>query len=334
MGDKQKEIVLSQNEKILNVTFFPLMELKEVYHLKYGEIGPIKKLIPSHPILADILPALMQTTIDGNNLKDPVVAISNSNSQKFISELECLCFSIVCEPNSVAEEEIFGQKSVFMISEKNNRIYFNKYSWISPVKQLQKIRFQDFPKSYFRWDKEKIAKFEAFFAKVLRTKLYSSLTECLSDDKDKETQRERSRIIISIALFNQAHIGTLLQPFSKNHIVFIAAAFEALLNLPSEAIQKNFQNGIMMLIGKRTSLLKKWCTDFYGYRSSLVHGDIAWEEQANKESFRLSDDTFIDHSRIASSLFVRCLKAKLFLAGMLKNYKPEGFTFSEEYHGI
>ena len=303
------------------------MELKKVYHLKYGEIGPINKLIHSHPILADIIPALMQTTIDGNNLKDPIVAISNANAQKFIGELECLCFSIVCETNSLAEEEIFGQKSVFMVSEEENRIYFNKYSWISPIKQLQKIRFQDFPKSYFRWDKEEIAKFEAFFAKALRTKLYSSLTECLSYDKDKETRRERSRIIISIVLFNQAHIGSLLQPFSKNHIIFIAAAFEALLNLPSEAIQKTFQNEIMTLIGKRTSLLKKWCTDFYEYRSRLVHGDVAWEDQEKKESFRLPDGKLIDHSVIASKLFVRCLKAKLFLAGMLKNYRPEGFTF-------
>jgi hypothetical protein len=290
-------------------------------------MGTINQLIPRHPILATISPALIRTTIDGANIKEPVVAISATNAQKFIGELECLSFLTACDRHDHAEDEIFSQKTTFMVSEQGNEICVNQHFWLSPIQQLQFVQSQDFPRAYFRWDKESILQFETFFAVTLTTELYSALTKCLSNVNDKETHRERSRIVISITLFNQAYIDSvLIQPFGKNRIILIASAFEALLNLPSETIQKTFQNAVMTLVGSRTSMLKKWCTDFYDYRSGLVHGDVAWENQ-EKEYFSLPDGKNIDHSAIAHHLFVRCLKTKLFLAGLLPGYQWTEFSF-------
>jgi hypothetical protein len=272
------------------------MELKQAYQLRYGEMGPINQLIPRHPILATISPALIRTTIDGANIKEPVVAISATNAQKFIGELECLSFLTACDRHDHAEDEIFSQKTTFMVSEQGNEICVNQHFWLSPIQQLQFVQSQDFPRAYFRWDKESILQFETFFAVTLTTELYSALTKCLSNVNDKETHRERSRIVISITLFNQAYIDSvLIQPFGKNRIILIASAFE-------------------------------WCTDFYDYRSGLVHGDVAWENQ-EKEYFSLPDGKNIDHSAIAHHLFVRCLKTKLFLAGLLPGYQWTEFSF-------
>ncbi len=318
------------NKKVTQtIVFFPLMELTQTYQLRYGEIGPTSQLILRHPIIERISPALMRTTLDGDNITDPVVAISTISSQKLIAELEFLSFQAACDHKSRAEEEIFGQKTQFVLCEKKNEINVDNHTILSPIEALQTLRSQDFPRSYFRWDKKAISDFEDFFANTLTTDLYLSLTKCLEDINDKETIKDRSRIIISILLFNQAYIDYLLfQPFSKNRIILIASAFEALFNLPSENINKNFKNAVMIHVGGSTSLLRKWCVDFYSYRSGLVHGDIIWEDQ-EKEYFALPDGEQIDHMFIANRIFVRSLKTKLFLIGLLSNYKWEDFSFDD-----
>lgn len=300
------------------------MKLKQAYQLKYGHIGPVANMLPKYPALKKIIPALARVTIDGKSNKKPVVAVSTSSYPKFDGEIECLAFLAACEYQSRAEEEIFGQRITFTMHINGQYICVNHNATIL-LEQLYSIKLQDFPKAYFRWDADLIHKYESFLKKTLRTKLYSAMTECLSDVTDKEAQRERSRIIISIALFNQAFIEfSLVQPFSKNRIVLVAAAFEALLNLPAESIQSSFQNAVMTLVGKRTSLLKKWCVAFYKYRSGLVHGDIAWESD-NEGTFNLSGKKQVDHEVLARHLFVYCMKSKLFLMGLLTGYKREDF---------
>ncbi len=308
------------------IIFFPLMRLKQAYQLKYGHIGPVANMLPEYPALEKIIPALARVTVDGKSIKKPVVAVSTSSYPKFVGEIECLAFLAASGYQSLAEEEIFCQRITVTMHNNGQYICVNHYATMLP-EQLYSIKLQDFPKAYFQWDTDLIRKFESFFKKALRTKLYSAITECLSDVADKEAQRERSRIIISIALFNQAFIDfSLVQPFSKNCIVLVAAAFEALLNLPAESIQSSFQNAVQTLVGKRTSLLKKWCVDFYNYRSGLVHGDIAWE--SNKEgTFNLPGKKQVNHDIVARHLFVYCMKSKLFLMGLLTGYKREDFNF-------
>jgi len=308
---------------------FPIMTLKDMYKLKYGTIGPASKLITNYPWLSKILPSLEKINIDGEKIYNPVFAISNKEINKFIDEIDCLAF-LAASIESTAEEEIFGNKIMFTIYDKDNEdlICINNYI-ILPIENLNSLKLQDFPREYFRWDVEKILDFELFFKKIIKEGFYKALIKCISDEQDKELRREKARIIISIKLFNEAFVKlSLTQPFSNIQVILIASAFEALLNLSPEAISASFVHAISILVGENTSLFKKWCKDFYNYRSSLVHGDLEWN--TNEINLKPFWEEGPSYSFIARNLFTYCLETKLFLMGMFPEFKRQSFGFEKE----
>jgi hypothetical protein len=111
--------------------------------------------------------------------------------------------------------------------------------------------------------------------------------------------------------------------FSKSYVILIGAAFEALLNLPSENIDKAFQHSVMLLAGNRSTILKRWCKEFYNYRSRLAHGDIEWHDE--EEYFKLGNNKSASFHQVAVHLFVHCLKTKLFLMGLYPQYQRDEF---------
>lgn len=310
------------------IIFFPLMELKNVYQLTYGDIGPVSQLLSKYPLLERISPALTRNLLDGENIKDPVVAIAKKGHSKFINEIQCITFLATNEPNYTAADEILGQKALFTTYRENDRDWMciNKGASLSPIESFHTAVFRDFPKMFIRWDSEVLTKFETCLSGLLQTSFYRALVKCLSDDKDKEVQRERSRIIISITLFNDALINQRDEDiFSKHEIILLAAAFEALLNLPTESLRSSFTNVLMTLLGIRTTALRKWCEAFYDLRSSLVHGDTAWEKE--KFMFSFQGKNHLDHAGTAQQLFACCLRTKLFLMGFLPN--PDRTEFDQ-----
>jgi len=152
-----------QNSKIEEtIIFFPLMQLKQSYSLQYGKIGPLSELHNDHPTLKKLALALKLTIIDGEQLDDPVVALSVSDHKKFIGEIECLAFLACSEKEALAEDEIFSQKTMFTVT-RNNGVEFiclNRNACFS-VDRIEALRFQDFPTQYIRWDHEKIAELAA-----------------------------------------------------------------------------------------------------------------------------------------------------------------------------
>lgn len=309
------------------IVFFPLMHVEKVYSLRNGKIGPAKFLIKSYPILQELFPALTRSTVDGENIQEPTVAITVSSNKALSAELDCIAFLAAIQPQHQAEDEIFGQKITFTThkSEAEDFLSINGFV-LGPTKFIHNLRLPDFPKAYFRWDKEPIDRFEQFLSNALTDELYLAIVECLSKVDDKEAQRERSRIIIAISLFKQAFVDFIhIRSFSGTQFILLASAFEALLNLPSRDIRNSFENSVMLLTGGKTSLLKKWCQEFYDYRSNLVHGDVAWETE--DAYFELPGGKKVGHSAVARNIFVQCLKAKLFLLGLLTNYAREEFDF-------
>ena len=114
------------------------------------------------------------------------------------------------------------------------------------------------------------------------------------------------------------------QVLSKSYVILLGAAFEALLNLPDEKINKAFQHSVMLLTGNRSTLLKRWCNEFYSYRSKLAHGEFDWYGKDNL--FKIGGNSELPFPPIASKLFVHCLKTKLFLMGLFSDYKRENFS--------
>lgn len=310
--------------------FFPIMKLAKLHKLKYGDIGPVSKLLPKCPTLSKILPAFEKVTVDGEKIEDPVFAASSSDLDKFLGEIEAIAFLTASNHEAMAEEEIFGHRNLFTIHERSGRdwICIDNHALLNPVEILSSIQLQDFPRGFYSWDKEKITNFEPFLKKTLKQGLYKAIVSCLSNAKDKESSKERKRIIISIMLYNQVSIHlALTQPFSNLNVVLLASALEALLDLPSESISSTFQYAVITLIGKRTALLKKWCKEFYDYRSALVHGDVEWGSE--EKQFSLSGKKGVPYSVIANHIFVQCLKTKLFLMGLLPDYVNEKFDFED-----
>jgi hypothetical protein len=64
----------------------------------------------------------------------------------------------------------------------------------------------------------------------------------------------------------------------------------------------------MLLAGNRSLALKRWCKEFYEYRSKLAHGELEWYQK--EKLFRVSKnktDAGTPFSLIARELFVHCL---------------------------
>jgi hypothetical protein len=306
--------------------FFPLINLDVSYKLKYGHIGPVSILSKKYSRLSKIIPALDNVLVNGEKIKDPVFAVSTLDFRKFIYELECIAFLAKDNP---AIDEIFFNKVLFTI-HKNNKdktdlIRLNKYA-LFPLDLIDKVFFRDFPKEYQRWETKYALKFKDELPAILNSTLYRGLICCLADDEDDELRKEKQRIVISILLYNKAFINlTAMEPFSNTKIILIAAAFEALLNLPSEAIRSSFEQIITTMIGKKTSMLKAWCKDFYKYRSNLVHGDVDWDREEKSFMYRNKKGPF--HIIIARDIFYHCLKTKLYLMGIYKGDEIGSFDF-------
>lgn len=320
----ERSILLLRENVDETYIFFPLVNLDAEYRLKYGDIGPASILTKKYPRILKILPALNEATVNGKNVKDPVFAVSTMDFKKFIDEMECIAFLAEGNPST---EEIFFNKVMFTIHKEDGQEKFciDKNTFFSSD-DITGIILQNFPKDYRRWDTDSISKFESEISNIINSDFYKALIYCLSDEQDKEAAKEKRRIIVSIMLFNEAFINlTAIHPFSNMQIVLIAAAFEALLNLPPEAIAASFEQAITTMVGKKTTMLKKWCKTFYKYRSSLVHGDIDWNKE--DKSFIYLNKEGPSYSIIAKYLFTYCLRTKLYLMGVYGEYKRESFDF-------
>ena len=321
------EGLLSENFSSL-VLFWPVMKLKSVHTLQHGDIGPISTLSTKYSGLNGLAPLLSSNLVNDEPIKDPIVAASSSNVKEFMHEVEFITFFTCSSGIARAEEEIFGQRHLIALYEKNNQTYLNLDGFAigAPLQLLHGAKFQYFPRSYVTWDDDAIANFEGFLSDTLSNDLFHALLSCLSKVEDKEAKRDRARILISIKIFNEAMIPPnipSIQTFSKSFLILLGAAFEALLNLPNVNIEKAFQHSVMLLAGNRSTLLKRWCEEFYNYRSRLAHGDVEW--YSKDELFKMAGNRALPFPRIASALFVHCLKCKLFLMGLFPEYERDEF---------
>lgn len=319
--------IVNENFQLL-IIFFPVMKLDSVYQLHSGKFGPISALKTEFPALDELVPLLSSNFVNDEPIENPVVAVSVSSPMKLMDEVEFITFFAASSERARAEEEILGQRHLIGIFEKDNKTYFNLdgYAVGAPLHLLHGTKFQYFPHSYFTWDDTAIKDFEDFISDVFNSSFYKALISCLSEVHDKEAKRDRARILVAIKIFNEAMIPPnvpSLQMFSKSYLILLGAAFEALLNLPQDNIEKAFQHSVMLLAGNRSTTLKRWCKEFYNYRSRLAHGDIDW--YGKEETFNLGGNKSLSYPYIASRLFVHCLKTKLFLMGLFPEYKRDEF---------
>lgn len=278
----------------ITIVAFPLMEFKQIYKLSFGEIGQMDNLFEQE------IPQEVQSyfknrfTINDKKIIYPTIAISNK-SEQFLLELEIISF-LYHSDWANSDSHIFGQRfQVGEIMRRNERSNFYKLELDMP--------------------------FEDRFKSILKSDYFKSLINLIqSESNDIEFNKERQRILIAMRLFNEVQIGVdIINPFAQTKIILITAAFEALLNLPQEAKTAMFIHSITSLIGPKSSLLTEWCKSFYNYRSSLVHGDIAWRDDT-KDQFKISGKDGPAHRYIAHQVFVECIKVKLFLMGVHPNY--------------
>ena len=313
----------------LLIIFFPVMKLDSVYQLHSGKIGPTSMLKTEFPALDQIESWLSRNFVNNKPIKNSVVAVSTLNPEKLINEVEFITFFAASSERARSEEEILGQRHMICLFEKDGATYFNLdgYAVGTPIHLLRKGNFQYFPHSYSTWDDTAIQDFEIFLANILDSPFYNALISCLTEINDKEAKKDHARILVAIKIFNEAMIPPnipSLQMFSVSYIILLGAAFEALLNLPKDSIDKTFLHSVMLLAGNRSTTLKRWCKEFYNYRSRLAHGDIVW--YGNEEYFNLGGKKSLSYSNIASRLFVHCLKTKLYLMGLFPEYTRDDFS--------
>ena len=314
------------------VIFFPVMKLDSVYQLHSGKIGPLSALKTEFPALDELGPLLSRNFVNNKPIENPIVAVSAANPEKLMEEIEFITFFAASSETARAEEEVLGQRHIIGLFQKDDKTYFNLdgYAVGAPLHLLHETKFQYFPHSYFTWDNTTIQDFKTFLSDILDGSFYKALISCLSEVHDKEAKRDRARILVAIKIFNKAMIPpnvTSLQMFSKTYIILLGAAFEALLNLPQDNIEKAFQHSVMLLAGNRSTTLKRWCKEFYNYRSRLAHGNVDW--YGKEESFNVGGNKSLSYPYIASRLFVHCLKTKLFLMGLFPEYKRDEFVLED-----
>lgn len=309
------------------ILFYPLVNLSKLYNCQYGYIGPVSKTITKFPKYKKLFDTMKKSTVNGIPVKNPVVAISSKDSAKFISEIESIIYIFSSELINHAGDEIFSQKNRFDISTKNKKeMLRTDYSITYELSLSGFLRTQTFPRNWTLWDKEKVRLFEEGLQNSLSHATYKGLCKCLNDIRDKESLRERKRIITSIYMFNES-FSTLrfTNPFSKYKILYIASAFEALLNLPSSSIAKSFEQTVYTLCGQKNEILQKWCKDFYNYRSKIIHGDTGWGDKDDRK-YNLSPKEKLSFSFTAKELFSFCLNRKLFLMGLLESLPKTKFV--------
>lgn len=324
--------LLTDSQFVLIVIFFPLMKLNSTYALRYGKIGPLNELKTEYPLLDNLLPALSKNFVNNHPINNPIVAVSSSYHFELMNEIECITFFAASSAQARAEEEILGLKHILRLYKTDCQILFDLFNGgaAGPLSTLNNVRFQHFPQSYYSWDNRAIEGFEDFLCEVLKTNFYNALVSCISKIEDKEAKRDRTRILISLKIFNEAFIPPniiSIQLFSKSNLILIGAAFEALLNLPSDNIDKAFQHSVMLLAGNRSTMLKRWCKEFYDLRSKLAHGDINW--YGEEEMFNVGGKNKVDFSMFSNDLFVHCLKTKLFLMGLFPEYERDTFRIED-----
>lgn len=312
---------IMEREVLGTYIMFPVLRFKKIYKLKYGIIGPYSELVSMYPILDHILSTLKRVNVNGRKIKDPVFAVSNSLYSNFVSEIEILSFIAESYRIYNGADEIFSQTLLFTQHKANDKdaICLNK-DFLYDIEGEGRILTQELHKGFSCFDQRCIGKFENLLSQILNSGLYKGLLNCVENPKDIELYKEQQRIIFSLMLFNKAYIHLMGNFHSNTQIVLISAAFEALLNLTSESIGASFEHAISTLCGGKMSLIKKWCKEFYKYRSSLVHGDISWMEEE-----RYFEPGGRSHTIIAKDLFIHCLKTKLFLMGFCPEYKRDDF---------
>ncbi len=305
------------NQEILELyILFPVMDLDKVYDLTYGRIGPITKLESYYPKIVNVKQLLRDIYVNNIKKEDYVFAVSNNNFRKFMKEIECIRFIIYVFGYDIDVDEVFKEPIMFSYYKyrKKDWIMIDRTSSIV-VGGYEGIWLPSLTKNvvdFFRNSTE----LSNTFNEYLNNPLYKAIMKCFTDEKDFELKSEKSRIITSINLFNKANIDELLiNPTSSNKIIYIAIAFEALLNLPERSINSTFYHSLTTLIGLKTTTLKSWCKQFYDYRSKLVHGVEDYDSEEKR--FQVDGGNGEYHSIIARELFIYCLKTKLFLMGLL-----------------
>ncbi|GEM_PF-6562430 len=312
-----------EGPKVISAIFvFPFVTLNKYYKLRYGEVGASVDLAPNYPTLAKLFPSVISFVFGEAPTENPVFAISANHPEWFVIELEHLKFMFESRLYP-ASGEVFGNSTKFVIEENADE----KSLWIGSHLKVQlskdaslSINIQRSAKPLIRWDEESLANFESVLSDILSDSFYHSLLRCIENADDKEISKERARINIAITLFNQCYIGPNDEPpTTPVRIMLLAAAFEALLNLPSDSIVSSFEYAITTLLGGKTARLKKWCRDFYSLRSGLVHGDIIWRERDESQQllgFPKAGDVWI-----ARQLFIYLLKVKLYLLGIYPDFR-------------
>ena len=159
------ETLVKENFSLF-VIFWPLMKLESIHELQHGSIGPITLLSKKYSALNELTQFLSYTSVDASPIKDPVVAVTSLNPKKLIEEVECITFFACSSETSRAEEEIFGQRHLIALYEKDNQIFINLDEFADgvPIQLLHGAKFQYFPRSYSTWDNDSINDFENFFS--------------------------------------------------------------------------------------------------------------------------------------------------------------------------
>jgi hypothetical protein len=322
---------ISMKKPDVLIILYPLMELDKVIELTYGKLGPAQLLLDFYPQLSEIIKGLQRYKVDEIILENPVIAITKSNFKKFNAELEIVAFLAIDHMYNPAADEIYSQKVDFICYTEDDKtlVYIDKYA-IVDINSMCGIIVPSYPKSYFKWDKESIKGHQEQLNHINTDEWYNGIKTYLLGDGDKEEIKEKNRIITSLYLYNQSKINhSFLTPFSKNRVIYLAAALEALLNLPTENIGSAFYLACSTLLGKSSLILKKWCQEFYKYRSEIVHGSSDWVE--DEQDFIYLDKPIQSHSKIAEDIYVECLKSKLILRNLISHEQKYKFDF-ENYN--
>lgn len=131
--------------------------------------------------------------------------------------------------------------------------------------------------------------------------LLNALIFCYSESKKGNRRSDYQRIITAIKFRNQSE--RLEYKYKQNvRIILMAAAFEALFNLPDIEVQTSFSNSINILLGSCNEELVNWAKDFYKLRSDIVHGNISTPNIKYKSSIN-NIAPHVQHYRIAKNIF-------------------------------
>ena len=298
---------------------FPLATLETTAGLQYGVIAPASALEAEHEVIGKMRGSIQMISVDTVPLGDPVFGVSKDNAEMFLDEIECLAFFLYSQPGCFYDE-IFSNRVLFTTHEDKGRnlVGINRYVLVDEDGLSRGVYLPDFPQEYRTWDRNALDSFEANLVSALRNPMYTALTNCIRPSTARsQDDRDKRRISIAVRIFNQS-TRFRLEPTNYTEIVLLGAAFEALLNLPNEPVMESFRFAVKTLMGSPSDQLDKWCKEFYAYRSSLVHGDLAWQED-KQLTYPKGQDGAPPHAYIAVNVFTECLWTKLQLMGVLEN---------------